>query len=102
MKMTLGNHLSASISRDKRRNRRQAPKGSTTAYATRNALGLGPNISVCVLDLSEAGIRLLLKEHLPQGREFEVTLESAAANHPVKVLARVVWSIATADGRFCV
>jgi hypothetical protein len=102
MKMTPGNHLSASINPDKRRTRRHAPKGSTTAHATRNTLGLGPNIAARVLDLSEGGIRLLLREDLPRGQEFELTLESAAANHPVKVLGRVVWSVATADGQFCV
>ena len=87
--------------RNKRASRRHCPKGSTKAQATRNALGLGRNIAVRVLDISETGVRLLVKEELPVKREFEVTLESAASR-PVKVVAEVIWSVATADGHFCV
>jgi hypothetical protein len=84
-----------------RRHRRQLPKGSTKARAYRNHLGLGPNIAVAVLDVSESGVRLLLKEDLPIGREFEVELESIA-HKAVKLHAEVIWSLATADGKYCV
>jgi len=87
--------------RNQRASRRQPPKRSTKVVATRNALGLGPNIAFRVLDLSETGIRLLLKEELRIGREFEITLESAASR-PVRTVAQVVWCVATADGQFCV
>src|SRR5689334_19318459 len=83
-----------------RRVRRHAPKGSTRLHACRNALGLGPNIAAALLDVSEAGVRLLLREGLTVGHEFEVRLEGAA--HSVKRIARVIWCVATADGLFCV
>jgi hypothetical protein len=86
---------------NKRASRRQRPKGSTRAYATRNALGLGANIAAGVLDISETGVRLLLQVELPSGREFEVTLESVASR-PIRRVAQVVWCVGTADGRFCV
>jgi hypothetical protein len=89
------------IRRNQRACRRQLPKGSTKAQATRNSLGLGPNIAVNVLDISERGVRLLLKEKLAPGHEFEVVLESAASR-PVKVVAEVIWMVEAADGRFCV
>jgi len=62
---------------------------------------LGSNVAVSLLDLSETGVRLLLKENLRIGQEFELTLESAASR-PVRAVAQVVWSIATAEGQFCV
>lgn len=87
--------------RNSRRHRRQPPKQSTKVRAFRNALGLGPNIASEVLDLSESGVRLLLTENLRAGTEFEVSLESAA-HKPVRVLAQIVWSVATAQGLFVV
>jgi hypothetical protein len=69
--------------------------------ATRNALGLGPNIAVSILDLSETGVRLLLKEEMKPNHEFEVVLETAG-NRSVKLVASVIWCVASADGRFCV
>jgi hypothetical protein len=89
------------VRRNQRRTRRQPPKSSTRARAYKNALGLGTNIAAGVLDVSEAGARLLLKEELPVGHEFEVILESPGSRS-VKVLARVVWSVPAADGTFVV
>jgi hypothetical protein len=51
--------------------------------------------------VSEAGVRLLLKEELPVRHEFEVILDSPGSRS-VKTLARVVWSIPAADGTFVV
>jgi hypothetical protein len=86
---------------EKRASRRHPPKGSTRAKATRNSLGLGPNVAVNVLDVSQTGVRLLAREDVPCGQEFEVVLESAASRQ-VKMIAQAIWSVATADGRFCV
>jgi hypothetical protein len=91
----------AGTPRNQRASRRRSPKSSTRARATRNPLGLGPNIAVSVLDISEGGVRLLLKEDLRPGQEFEVNLESDA-RRSVKMVARVIWSVATNDGRYCV
>jgi hypothetical protein len=74
---------------------------TTKVIATRNTMGLGPNIAVSVLDLSETGIRMILKENLPLGREFEITVESQSSR-PFKVVAAIIWSVPTAEGTFCV
>ncbi len=84
-----------------RRSRRQSPKGSTKSRAYGNALGLGPNIAVSLLDVSETGIRLVLKEPLKDKAEFMVELESVGTRS-VKVLARVIWMLPLADGNTCV
>jgi hypothetical protein len=80
---------------------RRAPKGTTRAQCYRSALGLGANLAVAVLDVSETGVRLVLKADLPLGQEIEVDLDRAA-QRPVKALARIIWSLPTADGNFCV
>src|SRR5689334_14499338 len=87
---------------NQRRSRRKPPKGSTRVRAYRNALGLGPNIGVGVLDVSETGVRLVLKEALPVHQEFEIHLETVAGSKSVKVLAKVVWTVEMADGNHCV
>ncbi len=84
-----------------RRSRRQPPKGSTKFRAFRNAMGLGPNIAVSILDVSETGIRLVLKEELRQQTEFMIEFEPVGAR-PIKVAARVVWTLPLADGNTCV
>jgi hypothetical protein len=92
--------LTAKI-KEKRRARRKSPKNGTLPKAFRNALGLGPNIAVSILDLSESGVRLVLKEPLKVNAEFEVAIENVTGRR-VKLIGRVVWSLELADGRFCV
>ena len=86
---------------NRRSSRRQPPKSSTRVRAYRNPLGLGRNIAVAVLDLAETGARLVLSEELTSGSDFQVTLESATSR-PAKLIAQVVWSLPTDDGRFLV
>jgi hypothetical protein len=84
-----------------RSSRRKPPKGTTKVRAYRGALGLGANLAVALLDVSETGARLLLKADLPKDAEIEVHLDNIV-HRPVKALANVVWSVATADGKYCV
>src|SRR5262245_1244362 len=87
--------------RNRRSSRRQPVRGSTRVRASRNALGLGSSIAQTILDLSEGGARVLLKEELPVGREFELVLDSGCTGG-LKALATVIWCIPAADGAFCV
>lgn len=87
---------------NKRSSRRQPLKGSTRVRAYRNHLGLGPNIALKILDLSETGVRLVLSEPLALGKEFEINLASIVGSRVVKLLAQVVWIVEAADGSFCV
>src|SRR4051812_35010795 len=84
---------------NKRRSRRQQPRSSTKVRAYRNSMGLGPNIGLALLDVSETGVRLLLKEQLKKGQEFEIQLESASRS--IKLIGEVIWTIQTAEGQFC-
>jgi hypothetical protein len=84
-----------------RRSRRQSPKSTTKVRAYRNALALGPHIAVGMLDVSETGIRLILKEPLAEKTEFALEFEPIGCR-AIKALARVVWLLPLADGNYCI
>jgi hypothetical protein len=86
---------------NQRNSRRQKPKVTTRAIALPNRFGLGGNIAVSVLDVSESGVRLKLKRDLAIGTEFEVRLENISSK-TVKTTAQVVWSVPAADGTFVI
>jgi hypothetical protein len=86
---------------DQRRSRRKSPKGSTRVRCYKGPMGLGPNLGVAVLDVSETGVRLVVKADLPPGQEIEVNFDNVAAR-PIKMLAEVIWSMPTTNGNFCV
>jgi hypothetical protein len=86
---------------NRRRARRQQAKRSTKVYCTKGSMGLGSNPALGILDLSETGIRLTLKQQLGPNQELEVNLESMNHRRPLKVLGRVVWCVAAADGTYC-
>ena len=87
---------------NKRSSRRSAARGSTRLRIYRNALGLGPNIASSLLDLSETGLRVVLKEAAKVGQEVEVNLESGATGRIVKMPGTVVWVVSSSDGTFVV
>lgn len=86
---------------NQRGSRRQKPKSSTRAHAYGNWLGLGTNIAVSVLDVSESGVRLQVMHELAIDEEFEVNLQSFGLKK-VKALAKVIWVVKAADGSFIV
>ena len=87
---------------NKRLSRRSPAKSTTHVRVYRSALGLGPNIASALLDLSETGLRVVLKESIDLGREVEVSLESAATGRTLKATAAVVWVVPAADLTFIV
>ncbi|MFQ3649662.1 MAG: PilZ domain-containing protein [Gemmataceae bacterium] len=87
--------------KNQRMARRLKAKSSSKVHATRNWLGLGPNIAIQLLDLSESGVRLLLREPMELGQEFELMLEGPGSR-PKRHLARVVWCVAAQDGSYVI
>jgi hypothetical protein len=81
---------------------RKRPKSSAKIVCVNSSLGLGPNIAVSILDVSETGIRLVSKRALEAGNEVEVSLEGVGQSRTTKILARVIWCAALADGNHCV
>jgi len=59
-------------------------------------------VALSVLDVSESGLRLLVKGPLSPGDEVEISLEGTAQAKPFKMTAQVAWALPTADGSYCV
>jgi hypothetical protein len=83
---------------NRRASRRVPLRGSSKVECRRGSLGLGRDLVARPLDLSETGVRLLLREPLSPGEEAEVLLGGSGVAGRVKRLARVVWCIAAEGG----
>lgn len=82
----------------RRRCRRHVPKGSTKAICLKGSYGLGKNVALAVLDLSEEGIQLLISEPVEVGQEVEVNLENLNRPKPLKAFGKVRWSAPGDEG----
>jgi hypothetical protein len=87
---------------ERRRSRRQRPKPTTEIACRPQTLVVGPDVAVAVLDLSADGIRLMVNAPLQKGQRIEVDLEGIGYSRPIKLNAEVIWSLATADGNWCI
>ena len=85
---------------NRRSSRRRPPKGSTKVRCYRGPMGLGSNVAVSALDVSESGAALVVKTAFQPGEELEVNLEGVVHRRPIKKMAVVVWCVPTSDGRF--
>jgi hypothetical protein len=61
-------------------------------------MGLGPDLSLGLLDVSDDGICVRLKTPLPVRSEAEVLFEKAGWNRQIKVIAEVRWCVTDPDG----
>jgi hypothetical protein len=84
--------------KNRRSSQRKCPRRTVKIECRKGALGLGPNIAAGFLDLSEGGVRLLLKEGLEAGNETEVILHGYGMNKPIKRQASVCWSLPLENG----
>jgi hypothetical protein len=87
---------------ERRRTRRQRPKPSTEVACRSETLRVDANLALSVLDISADGIRLLIKTPLEKGQKIEVDLAGIGYCQPLKIAAEVVWSLATAEGSWCI
>jgi hypothetical protein len=87
---------------ERRRSRRQLPKPTTEVACRPETRIIGPDVAMSVLDISADGIRLMVKTPLEIGQRIEVDLEGIGYCRPLKLNAEVIWSLATADGHWCI
>jgi hypothetical protein len=66
----------------------------------RGAAGSSNNIGKSLIDVSEQGARLVVKEAIDNGRIVELRMYGKGDNRPVIVLGKVVRCEPTADGSF--
>jgi PilZ domain len=79
---------------NRRASRRSPLRGTVRVECRKGALGLGPDLVKFPLDISETGVRLVLKVELGEGQEVEVLI-SGGHGKPLKRTARVIWSVPT-------
>lgn len=68
----------------------------------KGTLDLGANLAVKLLDISESGLRLLVKSDLQPGDEVSLNLEGPLHLRPLTCVGKVVWAVPTADGQCCI
>jgi hypothetical protein len=54
-----------------------------------------------MLDVSETGVRLVVKQALPESAEIGVEFEPAGGRS-IRMEARVIWTLPLADGTTCI
>ena len=93
------------MDKDQAKNRRSHPrrqaKKSTKIRCQKGIMGMGPNVALTVLDISEAGLCFTAKADVAKGEEVEIELEGPGTRKPIKRRASVAWNVALADGNFC-
>ena len=83
--------------KNRRTARRHSARRTARIVCFANAMGLGPNLALSLLDVSESGARVTVKVPLPLHQEIEVNLSGISNRRPVKVIAEVVWCVPTTE-----
>ncbi len=73
------------------RRRRSRQRCTSRAKVECRQPGPGPNLAVYALDVSERGMRLVLRCALPTETAVEVTLSAPGLSEPIRQPGRVVW-----------
>jgi hypothetical protein len=92
--------MSSSSPSNRRRARRSQPRRTVRIVCRKGTLGLGQDLVAAVIDLSQTGAGLILRETIPLGQEAQLEILGSAMGRPIKVIADVVWCCADSDGRF--
>lgn len=87
---------------NRRRSIRRKPRHSTKVEIRKGTLGLGPNLAVSVLDISETGARVLVKSELLKGEEVELLFQGIGHRKPCKAIGEVMWCVETPEKNFCI
>lgn len=81
----------SSSGKNRRRDPRRPVRSSVRVECRQGTLGMGPNLTRAVLDLSQSGVRLSLTATLAAGSEAELLI-STHGSRPIKRLATVSWA----------
>jgi hypothetical protein len=87
---------------NKRSSLRKPARRTVKVHCRKGTLGLGPNVAVAFLDVSEGGVRLLVKAPLEPGDEVEVALHGYGLPEAIVRVAHVTWALPVDDGQHAV
>ena len=88
--------------KNKRAFQRRPAKGKVKVTCRKGSMDMGANLATGLLDVSESGIRLMVKTSLPVGQEVSVGLEGPLHMRPVVRQGKVMWCVQSTDGDHCV
>jgi hypothetical protein len=88
--------------RDRRIIRRKPLKSGVTVTARKGMMGLGPNVVLGPVTLSDDGISLRVNRELTKGDELEITLTPAGRSKFIKLMGDVRWCRTGADETFVI
>jgi len=94
--------VSTSSQANRRTSSRRPPRGNVTIEVRKGSLGLGLNVAVLFIDLSEGGVRLVVNEDLERQQEVEVRISAYGMRKPLKTVGAVRWVMPLDNGLFCV
>lgn len=80
---------------------RRKPRSDCRVECRKGSMGLGPNLAVSLLDVSQSGIRLVVKGSFSKGDETEIVL-TGTGGKPIKRSAVAVWTLELPDGSLAV
>lgn len=76
---------------DRRIVRRRTLKKGVALTVRKGTMGLGPNLCIGGVELSDDGIQVMIKNELTKGAEIEVGLTGIGRSKPMVLIADVRW-----------
>jgi c-di-GMP-binding flagellar brake protein YcgR len=87
---------------NRRISRRRKVRKSVKVECRNGALGLGLNLALAILDLSDTGACLVVAQNLPgPPAQVEIILNGMNLRQAIKRLAYVRWLVKTEAGQWC-
>src|SRR4051812_1813885 len=87
---------------NRRSSERRKPRRTVKVECRNGSHGLGPDIAVGVLDLSDTGVRMIIKSAVAVKKDVEITISGYGMMKAMKVLATIRWVVAIENGQFCI
>jgi hypothetical protein len=76
---------------DRRRERRKAAKRRVSVTCRKGLDGLGADLCIRLVDVSDEGAKIQIKEWINQNSDVEVTFDVDSLNKPLVVTGQVAW-----------
>jgi hypothetical protein len=86
---------------NRRSAQRRTPRANVSLELRRGNMGLGNNLAVLFLDLSEGGVRIVVNEEFECHDVVEVQMTAYGMKKPLKVTGEVRWAMQLDNGMYC-
>lgn len=87
---------------NRRRSQRRKARPTVKVECRKGSHGLGANLALSVLDISDSGVRLITTQSLEVMDEVEVIINGYGLKEMIKRLGTIRWQVKLDTGQFCV